>query len=409
MRDRIPDRNIWLIFGAIFLLGQAYGVSISLLALFFTKAGYNKPQIGTLAAAFAIGIAALALPMSSVIKRVSARVTLIACVFGYAVMVTSLPYISSFSVLAFARALDGAFSVGVWICCETILLSRADTKNKAFVMSLYANALALGYVFGPLLSHKIVASMPIERAFVAAGILAATSGLLIALRLDPDLKTGAHGTGSTESTEIVNHESAPVGEEPAASVLWKIKTSCFATFSYGYFQASVVLFLPLYLIEVKGIPEAQTLYIPAFFAGGMLLFANVAGRLGDRHGHLMMMRAMGAIGLTMILGFVFLDAFEAMCALVFVAGATLATISPVSLALSGNVTKPESLARANGFYNAFYAAGMVLGPPISSRIYGLRGGVAMLLHLAAIWAVFVAFTVVFRRDDPKVKAALSTT
>lgn len=398
MRGRIGDRNIWLVYAAIFVLGQAYGVSISLLALFFTKAGYDKPAIGTLAAAFALGIAALALPMSSVIKKFGARATLIGCIFAYAAMVTALPYTPSFWVLAGVRALDGAASVGVWVSCETILLSRASKENKAFVMSLYANALALGYVVGPLLSRVIVATMPIERAFVAAGVLATIAGTIVLLRLDRDV---AHVEGEGESA----HGPAPEGgDEPTGSVLWKIKTSCFATFSYGYFQASVVLFLPLYLIEVKGIPEARTLYVPAFFAGGMLLFANVAGRLGDRHGHLFMMRAMGVVGLSMILGFVFLDAFEVMCVLVFVAGATLAAISPVSLALSGSVTRPASLARANGLYNAFYAAGMVLGPPISSRIYGARGGAAMLLHLAAIWACFVAFTIVFRKDDPRARS-----
>ena len=55
----------------------------------------------------------------------------------------------------------------------------------------------------------------------------------------------------------------------------------------------VVLFLPLYLKDQKHIAEAQTILIPAFFAGGMLLFSNFAGRLGDRYGHLLLMRILG--------------------------------------------------------------------------------------------------------------------
>jgi nitrate/nitrite transporter NarK len=126
------------------------------------------------------------------------------------------------------------------------------------------------------------------------------SALVVAALLDRD-PPGAHGdpSGATE-------EAAPQ-RESALKLVWRIKTSCFATFAYGYFQASVVLFLPLYLVESKGIAREQTVLIPAFFAAGMLLFSNVAGRLGDRIGHLRVMRGLALVGMTMVLGFVFLE------------------------------------------------------------------------------------------------------
>ncbi len=102
----------------------------------------------------------------------------------------------------------------------------------------------------------------------------------------------------------------------------------------------------------------------------------------------------------MISGFVFLDSFAMMCVAVFIAGASLASISPLSLALQGVVTARRDLSRANAMYNLFYAAGMLLGPAASSRIYEARGGAAMLWHLAALWTGFVVFTIVFYRDDP---------
>jgi hypothetical protein len=39
----------------------------------------------------------------------------------------------------------------------------------------------------------------------------------------------------------------------------------------------------------------------------------------------------------------------------------------------------------------------------SSAIFGAKGGEAMLYHLAALWAVFVVFTIVFMHDDPAVR------
>jgi len=56
--------------------------------------------------------------------------------------------------------------------------------------------------------------------------------------------------------------------------------------------------------------------------------------------------------------------------------------------------------RANSMYNAFYAAGILLGPPISGLIFARWGGATMLFHLAAMWGAFVAFAAAFAADDP---------
>jgi MFS family permease len=126
-----------------------------------------------------------------------------------------------------------------------------------------------------------------------------------------------------------------------------------------------------------------------------------AGRLGDRYGHLLIMRILAALGATMVASFVFLPSFPLMCAAVFVAGATLASISPVSLALQGVVTPRQELGRANAFYNAAYAAGMLTGPPISSVLFTRWGGPVLLFHLAALWAAFVLLSIIFAADDPR--------
>ena len=112
------------------------------------------------------------------------------------------------------------------------------------------------------------------------------------------------------------------------------------------------------------------------------------------------------MGLSMILGFVLLDSYAAMCAAVFVAGASLASISPVSLALQGVVCQRRDFSRATSIYNAFYAAGMLLGPPISSVLFQRLGGGAMLIHLAGLWGAFVLFSVVFAADDPASRVPL---
>jgi predicted MFS family arabinose efflux permease len=390
---RIRDRNIEVIYAATLILGTAYGVAISLIAHHLDARGFTKPEMGSLASWFALGIVSLSLPMGRAIRRLSAKTTLVACLAGYAGTVSLFPFLGSYRSIAVDRFFDGAFSVGIWVSCETILLSRADRDMKAYVTSLYAVSIALGYVLGPLAAEGIVHVASIPRAFSVSGVLATAATLLVFLGLDRDVPEDAPAVAAS-------------GQKTALmELLLRIKTSCFATFAYGYFQASVVLFLPLYLVESKGVAREKTILIPFFFALGMLLFSNVAGRLADRYGHLLVMRVLGTLGACMVVGFVVLPSYSLMAGAVFVAGATLASISPVSLALQGVVTAPRDYSRSNAIYNAFYAAGMLAGPKASSVLFARYGGTAMLLHLGALWSAFVAFTIVFSKDDPAARAA----
>ncbi|MGO9836279.1 MAG: MFS transporter [Polyangiaceae bacterium] len=391
MLRNIRDPNIRVVYAAAFLLGTAYGISIAVIALHLDARGFGKAEIGQLAAFFASGIVAMSLPVGALLRRLSAKTTLTASLFGYAVCVGIFPLLHGYGAIALARFFDGAFSVGIWVSCETILLMRADVHNKAYVTSLYAVAIATGYVVGPLAAKPIAHATSISSAFFVAAAIATLSGLLVFVRLDRD-PPGAH--------EHAAGGARAEGREPAMHLLARIKTSCFATFAYGYFQASVVLFLPLYLVESKGIARETTILLPAFFAAGMLIFSNAAGRMGDRVGHLLVMRALGTVGLGMIPAFVFLNSYASMLVAVFVAGATLASISPVSLALQGVVTPKHDYSRSNAIYNVFYAAGMLLGPPVSSVLFRRFGGAGMLYHLAGLWMAFVVFATIFAADDP---------
>ena len=391
---RIPDRNIWVIYLATLLLGVAYGTSIAVLSIHLQNHGIPKVAMGGLAAAFAAGICALSLPAGYIVHRLGSRTTFAGSLLGYAVCVTSFPFLTDLTQLSVARFFDGAFSAGIWVAAETALLARSDRTNKAFVMSIYAVAVAIGYVVGPVLALALVHLWSTSAAFVAAGILATCSALVVLTQLE------STKVADNPHSQAAQEEVHPKSELKAREVIWRIKTSCFATFAYGYFQASVVIFLPLYLIASKGVAEKYTILATAFFAAGMLSMVMVAGRFGDRHGHLLVMRVLASLGAVMVASFVLLSTFWMMCAAFFVAGATLASISPVSLALQGVVTPRADLDRANGYYNAFYAAGMLLGPPVSGLLYTSYGGGIMLFHLAGLWALFVVLSLLFASDDP---------
>jgi MFS family permease len=352
-------------------------------------AGFGKEEIGRVALAFAAGLVIFTLPLPWILRRFGPRATLSTALAGYALTVSAFPFMNTYPQIAAIRFLDGVFSICVWVSSETVVLSHAGRKQKAQLTSLYAIWLASGYVIGPAVARGLATFLTYRQIFVVAGVVAAGAGLYLASGIRPARAISRAPTSGSEGRVLSGWQ-----------LLVKIRTSCFASFSYGYFQAAVVLFLPLYLIEEKGIAADDTIILPGLFCLGMLLFSNLAGRLGDRIGHLLVMSILSTAGMACVFGFVFVNHYWSMCALVFVAGATLASMSPLALGLTGVVVPVRALGRANSIYNTFYASGILLGPPVSGYILARHGGALMLYHLAALWGVFVMFTIIFAADDP---------
>ena len=404
----LKDPDIRHVYLGTLALGLAYGVALSVIAVYLDERGFQKREIGNLAAAFAGGIVCLSIPAGALIRRFSAKALVTCAVAAYAVVTLAFPHVTNFYGIAGLRFIDGAASVSIWVSCETVLLARAQPGQKALVTSLYAVFMALGYIQGPLVSRGLATVWPLSAAFSVAGALALAVAVYFLVFLSRHAEIGTDDRAAPDAAESVEAQPERAAVDPShepkelgsLGVLWRIKTSCFATFAYGYFQASVVLFLPLFLMTDKHVSKADTIYVTACFALGMVLFTNPAGRIGDRFGHLITMRTLAIIGTVMIASFAWLDSFPLMLGAVFVAGATLASISPMSLALQGLVVPSKDYSRATAIYNAFYAAGMLIGPPVSSALFERLGGAPMLHHLAALWVGFIAFTLLFRKDDP---------
>ncbi|MDQ3034402.1 MAG: MFS transporter [Myxococcota bacterium] len=390
LRTRIPDRNLWVVYATTWVLATAYGLALATTPLVLIARDFADGDIGATASWFGAGIVSFAVPSGWIIRRFGARRTLVVCILGYASMIALFPYLPELWQIGINRYFDGAFSVGVWVSCETLLLLRAPKEHKAFATSLYAIATGLGYFIGGGICWALVRVISLQQVFLIAACVAALSSLIALFRLDDD-PPALHA-------EEERHGAANLREW--IDLGWRIKTSSFATFCTGFFQSSVVIFLPAYLHYVKGVPENDTTLVTAVSAGGMLVISNVAGRIGDRRGHLFVLRGLAIVGVVVLLSFVPLTSFPVMLAAVLIGGGCLASIPPLSLALQGAIAKPTEYARSNSIFNVFFATGLLTGPFITGQVSETVGREAILYVFAALWIGMIVLSVIFRKDDP---------
>jgi predicted MFS family arabinose efflux permease len=403
----LRDPNIRTAYVVCGMTGTAYGMVTAVVAVYLNKSrGIDELTIGELAMFFSFGIAAFSVPMGMLIKKLSPRTMLAVALLVYAAATAIFPFLLSFAGLATARGIDGAFSVGVWVSLETVLLMRTSTAHRGLITSLYTISMATGYGLGAVFGWAVMLLYPIQMVFVAAGLFASLAALIAYVFLDREIHPIA---GSDHGHELAHADEArPAAPEaarpPILSLYWKIKTACIPTFCYGYFQASLVLFLPLFLIESRHVPKEDTSLLVASFSIGMAASVVFVGRLGDRFGHLKTVRSLVALGVVLTASLVYLPTFGLIAVAVLLAGASLAPIWPMSLALQSLIVDPRDYSRSNALLNGSYGLGTLAGPVMSGYLFKHYGGETMFLHIAVLWALALLGTLAFRRDDPSFRA-----
>lgn len=414
MLEHLRDRALRGIYASVFLLGIAMSIAFSVIAVYLRAAKIADETIGSLAAAYAAGGVLASFVLGGVIRRFTAKRTLVAGLLGFACTIGVLPLLGSMVAIATSRFVEGACTVAMWVAYETLFLTRAPPDKRGSVSSLYGISLALGYVVGPVISRGLLPAGGPSLPFFVAGGLSLANALSVQAFVSRDGPSGL--TIPPPAAAVSGHSLPPpaddVPDTPAGDVehaarpnatigqlAWRLKTSCFGMFAAGYLKASLVLFLPLYLVDHRGVSASAPPLVLASYAAGSLVFGNVGARLGDRHGHLLLMRVLGAAGAVALLGFLVVDVFLGLCAVAAVAGGTLGAVTPIGMALQGAIAARREYAQATALSNGLYACGTLVGPPVTGLVYGASGSFAI-GQIALLWVVFAIVCTISANDDP---------
>ena len=378
--NSVARRAIAAVSLAVFFFGIALGSSGGVLALALQELGYAAAGIGSIGTWLAAGGLLAAIPWTLASRSASSRRLLLTTLCGYGVTIALLPLFPSYLALVAGRLIEGAWTVGVWIASETILLARAPKRYAARLSSLYGSALALGYVFGPSLGFSLWFFWGVKAPFLGASLFGLGAAAIIAIGL-PREQNGSE-EDATSSAPIP--PSVPTALTALVKQLFMPELAMFAS---GYLKAGLLLFLPLYLVQERAFAMAAVPVVLTWYAAGILVLGNAMAFCGDRFGHrrlLCLLALAGALALAICL---MARTLAAVCAGGFLLGGTAASVFPICLAILRAETQQVDFPRATALSNAFYAAGTLAGPPLTGWLYIHFGGSGLLGHLAGLWVI----------------------
>lgn len=364
-----PVRRLLALVSAIVLVDVMFYSAITpLLPSYVDHLDLSKSQAGMLAGAYALGTLAASLPAGWLASRWGARRTLI---LGLALLATACVAFGlgrEYPVLVAARLLQGIGGAGAWAAGLAWLISVAPRERRGQMIGTALGFAVAGAIGGPVLGALAEALSP-EAVFPAVG------GVVVALALLVVLTPAA-------------------GRAPAGGRLLdalrdpRVLAGAWLTTLPALFFGTFGVLTPLRLDEL-GVSATGVALVFLAAAAVEAVVSPVVGRVSDRHGRLLPLRA----GLVGVLAMCFLlpapDVSWLLGIVVLAAAAAAGMMWAPAMALMSDGAERAGLAQAIAFglVNLAWAGGQVGGSAGGARLADATSDAVPYLVLAGLSAV----------------------
>jgi MFS family permease len=366
-------RLLLLVSSLVFVDTMLYAALTPLLPHFADELGLSKLSAGILVAAYPAGALIGGLPGGAAAARLGARRAVIVGLVGMGVASLGFAVADSFWTLFAARLVQGIGSSFTWAGAFAWLLAAAPRERRGALIGSAMGSAVFGALFGPVIG---AAAAIIGRAAIFSA-LAALSVVLIAatLRLEP----------------------TPVEHPSAAAMGRALRDYRFAA-GLGLMALASLLFGILSVLGPLRLSDAGwgAAAIGAIWLTGAALegvASLLVGRLIDRRGRLLPVRAALATGTVLVLGLAAGPAPVIYAALIALSAAAFGILFTPAFALiahgAENVALPQGM--AFGFMSAAWATGAFVGPAAGGAIASATGDWIPFVLAATLCAIAYVF------------------
>lgn len=373
------------LFAGIFLLLAGIGALGSIVPLRLGQSGVDDMVVGLVGGTYFFGLFCGTFYAHRLIGGVghvrafaALASTLSAATLGHPFLIAPLPW-------AALRFIEGLCLAGVFMCVESWLNERADSRQRGQVLSVYMVAVYLGQASGQLL--LTLADENGFRVFVL-------SSLLMSLAIVPVAISRGPVPAPPQPSRI------DVRRLLAISPL-SITTTTMSGIMIGAFYSLAPLFA-----QQRGLDFAQTSHFMALAILGGTMLQWPVGRLSDRFDRRSVLLGVTAGAGAAALAIALADGFgyEGLL-LAPLLGGLMFTLYPISVAHAMDRTAVADLVPVSGTLVTMYGLGAAIGPLGASLTMTRLGADGLFFFIAAISVVGTVFGLRRVRVSERVPAA----
>jgi predicted MFS family arabinose efflux permease len=347
--DRALRRLLVLVSAIVLVDVLFYSAITPLLPSYVDDLGLSKSQAGVLAGSYAFGTLVASLPAGWLAARYGARPTLLGGLVLLALSSVAFGFGEGFEVLTAARLLQGFGGAASWAAGLAWLISLAPRDRRGQLIGTALGTAIAGAIGGPVLGALAEATST-ELVFSSVGVVAV--GFIAAVLATPV-------------------EGAPPASGRLADALrdQRVITGAWLTTLPALFFGTFSVLTPLRLDDLGvGASGVAAVFLAA--AAVEAVASPVVGRLSDRRGRLLPLRA----GLAGVLVACFVlplpERAGVLAALVVAAAAVAGMLWAPAMAMLSDGAEAAGLAQgvAFGLMNLAWAGGQVGGSAGGARL-----------------------------------------
>lgn len=291
-------RNLYVIWAAELVAIAGFTVVIPFLPYYVQELGVTDPaQVaiwsGLVFTGHGITMAILAPIWGSLADRYGRKLMVQRAMFGGALIIATMGFVSNVQQLAILRAIQGGLT-GTVPAATTLVASSAPRERSGYALGLLQMAIYIGASAGPLLGGLVADTLGYRAAFWVTAALLFTAGLSVFFLVEEQVKPSQRREDSP--TEGFWRGLALVLRSRALLVMFAIRLT--TRLGLGILSPMLPLFVQSLMPGAERVASITGL-ISGVGAATSALGAVALGRVGDRIGHrrVMVACAVGAAAL----------------------------------------------------------------------------------------------------------------
>ncbi len=372
--------SLGAIITAMLIANLMYSVTLPLLSLTLSRAGYSETMIGINTIAQPLAALLFTPYIPGLIGRFGTASVMIVALIVFGTTLLILPLHIDLTFWFILRTLMGAAGCVLWVASEAWINALADEKSRGRIVGIYGTAGALGWAIGPVILLVAGTEGYLPYALTAGLSVLACIPMLLSKGNEPDLSQGP----KSKIWMYLLIAPLPLVANLSVAASHEAFDAFFAIFAEAFGKTEKIAFTLMTLGGIAGMISQYPL-----------------GWLADRMNRVLLtfILVVSSIFCPLLLPYCLEMTIPGLM-VIFFWGVTSTGIYTMGTILLGERFRGAQLAGASAAFTAMYAMGVLIGPPSAGVAMDRLGPEGLIYTMIALYALvlpIVTWTMLRRR------------
>ncbi|MCP4392239.1 MAG: MFS transporter [Gammaproteobacteria bacterium] len=366
--------SLGAIITAMLIANLMYSVTLPLLSLTLSRAGYSETMIGINTIAQPLAALLFTPFIPGLIGRFGAASVMIAALLVFGATLLILPLYVDMAAWFILRPLMGAAGCVLWVASEAWVNAMADEKSRGRIVGIYGTAGALGWAMGPVILLIAGTEGYLPYVLTAGMSVLACIPMLLSRGKEPDLSQG-----------------------PRSKIWLYLLLAPLPLVANLSVAASHEAFDAFFAIYAEMLGKTEKVAFTLMALGGIagMISQYPLGWLADRMNRVLLtfLLVASSMACPLLLPYCLEMSIPGLV-IVFFWGVVSTGIYTMGTILVGERFRGAQLAGASAAFTAMYAMGVLIGPPtagVSMDVFGPDGLTYTMIVLYALVLPVIAW------------------